>query len=244
MDDIIDIRDWLNIFDENDQKRLDSAKKGELTPKEISDAGEGIFVGSSRNYNTTLTFCECEDFRRRERPCKHIFRLAIELRVIEENAISDARFQRIHKSNNCLSIEEAKSNISSLSTEIIILLRDIMYEMLYHKKRMIVGCYISDELERLKSEQFIYYVDDKLSSLDQVGRNEMIKRLKKFGITAYKGNAKSSDSLASWIVENVTNFDEIFPDVVAVRLSDYYESIARKCYSHIISIVDSESIWI
>ena len=244
MNNITDIKKWLEIIDDADRKSLESAKKRELTPKEISDSGYGIFVGSSGNYTTTLTSCECVDFIRRKRPCKHIFRLAIETGIVEEKAASDARFQRIQKSNDCLSIEEAKANIDKLSLKAINFLREIMYEMLYRRKRKVVGAYITSELEELKTTNFISLVDDKLSSLDQVGRNEMIKRLKQFGITSYKGNAKTSESLAMWIVENVANFDEVFPDVVAVKLSDYYEGIARKVYSHIISIVGSDYIYI
>lgn len=238
------IKEWLTISDDADKKRLESAKKRELTPKEISDDGVGIFVGSSGNYNTTLLSCECVDFARRKRPCKHIFRLAIELGIIEEQAVSDARFHRVHKSNNCLSVEDAKEIISSFPIETIQYLRDIMYEMLYHRKRKVVGCIVSEEIESLKNCNVISYVDDKLSALDPIGRNEMIRRLKQHSITSYVGKAKSSETLAFWIVENVKNFDAIFPDVVAVRLSDCYEGIARKLYSHIVSIVGSDYIFL
>lgn len=34
-------------------------------------------------YETTLTTCDCYDFQRRKLPCKHIYRLAVELKIIE-----------------------------------------------------------------------------------------------------------------------------------------------------------------
>lgn len=42
----------------------------------------GVFWGHEHNYNTSLTRCDCVDFQRRIRPCKHIYRLAHELDVI------------------------------------------------------------------------------------------------------------------------------------------------------------------
>ena len=34
-------------------------------------------------YNTSLTSCNCGDFEKRKLPCKHIYRLAVELGIIE-----------------------------------------------------------------------------------------------------------------------------------------------------------------
>ncbi len=46
-------------------------------------------ICSSRNsnniYTTSLLNCDCEDFKRRNLPCKHMYKLAYELNVIDEN---------------------------------------------------------------------------------------------------------------------------------------------------------------
>lgn len=72
-------------------KRIKSAKSAKLTPIKI-DATDlyGYFQGSHGRYETFLDSCPCGDFRRSKLPCKHIYRLAIELGVLEEKADSNA----------------------------------------------------------------------------------------------------------------------------------------------------------
>jgi len=43
----------------------------------------GIFEGTSHTYKTFLDNCSCEDFQQRKLPCKHIYRLAYELGIIQ-----------------------------------------------------------------------------------------------------------------------------------------------------------------
>lgn len=72
--------------EENQVKRIQKARKGENTPIEI-DRGNGTasFLGSGKNpYIVTLDSCSCFDFSKRKLPCKHIYRLAMELGLIDE----------------------------------------------------------------------------------------------------------------------------------------------------------------
>lgn len=64
-------------------KRLRNAKT--VQPLSINhDTCEGIFKGSSKEcYSTTLNSCTCRDFIVRNQPCKHIYKLALELGVID-----------------------------------------------------------------------------------------------------------------------------------------------------------------
>lgn len=41
----------------------------------------GYFRGRERDYWTTLAKCDCQDFQRRQMPCKHMYRLAYEFDV-------------------------------------------------------------------------------------------------------------------------------------------------------------------
>ena len=65
-------------------KRIKSAMSAKLTPLKI-DATDcyGYFQGSHGRYETWLDHCPCGDFHRSKLPCKHIYRLAVELGVIE-----------------------------------------------------------------------------------------------------------------------------------------------------------------
>lgn len=81
---------WSDVHETPDQeKRFASSKEAALTPLSI-DRGNfsAIIPGKNGTYHVTLESCECSDFKRRHLPCKHIYRLAIELGIIEENVLS------------------------------------------------------------------------------------------------------------------------------------------------------------
>lgn len=78
------------LSDDYALKRIASAKKKALTPIEINDVdGYGYFQGSHGKYETFLDRCPCGDFHRAKRPCKHMFRLAMELGLMEGEFESD-----------------------------------------------------------------------------------------------------------------------------------------------------------
>ena len=78
---------WSSEIHSNEyaEKRIKSAKAAKLTPQSIdTEAGSGIFKGSGKSpYNVTLKSCTCVDFIRNKLPCKHIYRLALELGCME-----------------------------------------------------------------------------------------------------------------------------------------------------------------
>lgn len=74
---------------EHAQKRLSSAKSAKLTPVKIDTVDLfGYFQGSSGRYETFLDSCPCGDFIRNKKPCKHIYRLAMELGLMDYNGMS------------------------------------------------------------------------------------------------------------------------------------------------------------
>lgn len=78
---------WDNDIHElpEQKKRFKSSLTSKLIPISVDrDAQTGQFNGSGKEpYNTTLNNCDCFDFIRRNMPCKHIYRLAIELGLID-----------------------------------------------------------------------------------------------------------------------------------------------------------------
>lgn len=76
---------WGAVHSEPDQqKRLDSAKQAENTPLTIDkNSAVATFSGSHGVYFTTLETCKCADFSKRNKPCKHIYRLAIECGLVD-----------------------------------------------------------------------------------------------------------------------------------------------------------------
>lgn len=66
-------------------ERFERALSDKMSPLSVdSEKQVGIFDGSGANpYETTLISCTCSDFIRRKLPCKHIYRLAVELGAID-----------------------------------------------------------------------------------------------------------------------------------------------------------------
>lgn len=97
------------------QKRIKSAKSAKLTPIKIDiDDMYGYFQGSHGKYETWLNTCPCGDFRRSRLPCKHIYRLAMELGVFQGDYKSDASFIPSVRSEQ-FSLADTVSVIESLS---------------------------------------------------------------------------------------------------------------------------------
>lgn len=98
-------------------KRIKSAKSAKLTPIKIDTTDfYGYFQGYSGRYETFLDYCPCGDFRRSKLPCKHIYRLAIELKIIDETADSDA-FSVVTPKNERISLNKTIDILENLSEE-------------------------------------------------------------------------------------------------------------------------------
>jgi len=83
---------WENVHGNPYQKkRANSALAKELTPLELDSEGAcGVFAGSDgKSYITTLFECQCVDFyiRNGSGPCKHMYRLAMELSLYPSDGI-------------------------------------------------------------------------------------------------------------------------------------------------------------
>ena len=68
-------------------KRIEKAKGIKMTPISIDYMSQtAIFSGSGKNpYETTVVSCTCRDYFVRRLPCKHIYRLRMELEKSYEN---------------------------------------------------------------------------------------------------------------------------------------------------------------
>ena len=229
----MDFGKWIGVNDTPDQiKRLESAKKAACTPLSISvDERCGVFSGSHGTYNTTLDSCPCVDFIRRKLPCKHIYRLAIELGELQEAAVSDVR-QVKRKTPAGYSLPDAVAVLETLSDDGRTMLHNILYLILYNKKRDVVGVIVDDAVAELVNAGILTICDDLLSALDALGRNEIRDRLIASGVSEFKKNMKHED-LARWVCDNVPSALSIFADVVAVRLSDNFVKVSRKIYTYL-----------
>lgn len=70
---------WKDCHDYPSQvRRQERAREAALTPLSIKGQ-HAQFQGSEKKYLTFLDACSCPDFQERHKPCKHMYRLAMEL---------------------------------------------------------------------------------------------------------------------------------------------------------------------
>lgn len=164
------MENWIKIWDaaihttEHAAKRIKSAKSAELTPIKI-DKKEmyGYFRGSHGHYETWLNECSCNDFRRYKLPCKHIYRLAIELGFLNEKAVTDANLIPQAKNQKAslpetIDIVETLSeyaqrtlgdiarNTNSANPEIRVNSNDEINELLQSGLLVRVGCNVQEKI--------------------------------------------------------------------------------------------------
>ncbi len=96
-------------------KRIKSAKSAKLTPIKIDETDcYGYFQGSHGKYETWLGHCPCGDFHRSKLPCKHIYRLAIELGILDIEAQHNPDAVLIPK-NERASLDDTMDIVEQLS---------------------------------------------------------------------------------------------------------------------------------
>lgn len=97
-------------------KRIKSAKSAKLTPIKIDTTDfYGYFQGSHGKYETFLDFCPCGDFYRSKLPCKHIYRLAMELGLMNNSDVKHNIHAIVIPKNERVSLDETINLVENLS---------------------------------------------------------------------------------------------------------------------------------
>lgn len=227
---------WGDIHNDADQKkRIESAKKANMTPVSVDENDlSGEFVGSAK-YHVTLLTCNCSDFRRRGLPCKHIYRLAIELGLLDEQAKSDSSKIRTAKSER-IAFPDAVDRVEKLSDPQRELLGYLLKEMLYNNiGKPVLTNDIEDAQSLIDAELMI--VNDSADNIDsmfqRINKAELLNRLSIVGYTGFKKSV-SKQYLIDFAKENIKNVKSLFPDMVALSINGKLEGAQRKLYSYLL----------
>ncbi len=103
-------------------ERQERASSPYYSPLSLSpDKGSALFLGNYGNYNTTLLKCDCEDYKRRLLPCKHMYRLAYELDVFMLDDV-----QTVPDPSTLMSLGDAQKAIKKLTVDNLDALSDII----------------------------------------------------------------------------------------------------------------------
>lgn len=190
---------WSSCHEEPDQqKRISSAKKSACTPTYIDMISQsGNFKGSSGNHTTSLEKCSCVDFLRRRKPCKHMYRLAMELDIFQESFDSDlsAVVDPVGKRE---SLEQTIKLVETLTENQQLLLLELLRG--YTKKNPIICASKSDDLNVLIDSGILYRVYCPEVILPCYKKTELITIATSFELKPEKKLLKNQ--LITFIIEN------------------------------------------
>lgn len=223
---------WDDVHGTDAQKKsFAKALSAELTPISIDNGGVGSFSGKHGYYTTTLEQCSCGDFTRRHLPCKHMYRLAIELGCIEGEAESNKLKVKRPKPDG-LPLDKAVDVLESLDEDALKILHNYLYSSFYENQQEIVGVKVSDAYMSLVSAGVLVLCDEPIAILEALGRNEIRDRIIAAGTTSFNKNMKR-EILIKWALNNVPNVMELFSDCMAVKLADEYIKVSRSLYTYL-----------
>lgn len=231
---------WGNIHEEESQiKRIDSAKKVTCTPLSLDqNKNSGVFQGKEIRYVTSLEKCNCMDFLNNKKPCKHIYRLALELGLIEGKYASN-----IQKIINQFAPNDAIAKIDAVSDESQQLLKHFLYHHIYQKQENLGFVKNSNIVELIEHSIFIV-VDDHVASLEAYGRNELNGMIAPFNVLGFKKNLKL-EKLVEWVIATAP---EIIPELtsssIAVTIHPSFTKTKRKVYTHLNQKFKEDMSWL
>lgn len=214
---------WASLWPEETHtteyaiKRINSAKSAKLTPVKIDrDDMYGYFQGSHGRYETFLDQCPCGDFIRSKLPCKHIYRLAMELGAIEEDYKTDKNhIPSVTKDR--IPLTEMLDNVERTSSEA----QSILYDVVKDNSPLVNvpdNKYAAELLDLGILECLNKGID-----LSKAKAGDLRDYLKTNNID-YKGRNKKSDLIEICMAEGYDRLKDAFPDclVTEVRLSEKY----------------------
>lgn len=217
MGDIMNFGLWDNSIhaDSEQLKRIATAKKADTTPSTIDHENKTAeFKGSGKSpYITTLDSCSCRDFFVRKLPCKHIYRLALEL--------NGADVQQGTNKNE-LTYSELPFDIFAFPVESQEMLYDMCVANIYHGENTYM-------LERNEFSEMLFY---KGFCVQNVPTAEMISA---FPVSKMKLVLYASDIC----LEDLPKKTAQRKSVVAC-IEKYYESVAAFVDKHFIYLEFTE----
>lgn len=170
-------------------KRIKSAKSAKLTPIKIDkDDCYGYFQGSHGRYETFLDYCPCGDFHRSKLPCKHIYRLAIELGLMNIDVENNAS-AILTPENERVSLDETIDIVEELSANAQHALLAIASKIRSTTPTYLVS--LNKEITELLNAGIIFDANPDKYKIDFGKKNEIIELLSSENIDFDKKSKKN-----------------------------------------------------
>lgn len=182
---------WNDVHNSPDQqKRIASARKAACTPVFLDQTScTGSFKGSSGNHTTSLSQCSCIDFNRRRLPCKHMYRLAMELDLLNCDFESDTS-KIIEPGGKKDSIAETVSLVESFTTDQQKLLLEFLRH--YSANNPFILAKSSDDLDHLVESSILAISDQPRMILQKYKKPELLSLAADLNIEVDKKLLKSA----------------------------------------------------
>lgn len=218
------------LSDDYAQKRIASARSKKLTPVKLDTKDfYAYFQGSHGKYETYLDFCPCGDFKRARRPCKHIFRLAMELGLIDVDFQSDSASIPAVKSE-ILPLNETIDKIEVLSEAAQKKLLKILANTSVDNPHISIGK--DDVCMELLNSGIIDISDNNEPLAFEFGtRKNLIENLNKLGLS-YDSKLKKSE-LEAYCTANYPNeMASCYAELISVFVLPQYNKRKMHYYLH------------
>lgn len=195
---------WANVHDSPDQKkRIESAAKAACTPVLLDQTTcTGKFKGSSGNHTTALDKCSCVDFNRRKLPCKHMYRLAMELNLLDVPFQSDTSQIIEPHSSSRMSLDKSVQIIESLTISQQKILNEALDQL--NSKQPTCALLTSPDLQALIDSGILIFSPNIEISLGKYKKTELVDLVSTLNIEL-PTTVKKKDDIAAFLSSNYSN---------------------------------------
>ena len=217
------------------KKWLISAQNADLTPIKVEDKEDktyGFFQGRNGSYEISLDFCPCGDFRKRKLPCKHIYRLAMELHLIEGNPISDTSKIKIPKNKNGLELIPALDIVESCPKETQQALFYILDDIRQGTYRVAINK--NDITQELLDKDIIIECNDNELKYKALSKKGIVKLLKKQGFDGGVVKTPHEELIHLALLHLPEYVQTECEKKIVVRISDTFTNIKMKLYRYLL----------
>lgn len=228
---------WNDCHDYPSQvDRQERAREATLTPLSISGL-RAQFQGEEEQYRTTLLTCSCPDFQKRHKPCKHMYRLAMELDLFPRGDMqTDASAIRIPASQQPKITADLIALIDGYPAAQQSDLKMLLYTIVIHKEPALTPVF--PLVAALADTGFFQAERDFLFLLDHYPKRKLAQKIDALGID-FPADLKTQTAKREHVREHITEYGEqLFPDEVKLTIPERYSSIANTIYRHLLHTSD------
>lgn len=229
---------WDAVHSEPDQqKRISSAKKAENTPLSIDkSAGVGMFSGSHGIYNTTLETCGCGDYIRRNKPCKHIYRLAIECGLVAVGAVcSDIKAVKAPALTSA-ERKQALLNVIALFETYSDEIQNEIREMIYCTNTgKMCSCENTDKLNKVIADGLIEIFRDDEQALRAHAQKLTLEKLEAVGFKFPEDLKNTKKARFEWCLTHAATVAPLaYPNFAFIRPAGLLNVAKKKAYTYLL----------